>query len=426
MTRDPIQNLGAHVASEQDALLEQAAPSDEARDFLARHVERRLQSPKPRAKRFMLTAAWLAPALIAVGVWFVPSWLPSGSSNSEPLKFTVGERPGVLHARESAPSDRSVSLDFSDGTSVELAPQARARVVAVEARGAEVVLESGRAWVHVVPNRQHQALYRVQTGPFVVEVKGTRFDVDWDPASEEFLLQLYQGRVSVEGCGFGVGREILPGQRVSASCRRPGFELRAIAETSTASPASSSPAPPATAPSQAVRSPADMTADTRAEAAPIVPRWQQLARQGHFLRAYGLAIQSDFEHQCARANVDDVVLLGDAARHAGHSNQARHAYASVRARAPATAAAANAAFALGRLAFDDDPGEAARWFDHYLKELPRGALAPAARDRLLEAAVREGDSKRLREIAERYLVESADGAHAERARVIIGRVESKP
>ena len=121
-----------------------------------------------------------------------------------------------------------------------------------------------------------------------------------------------------------------------------------------------------------------------------------------------------------------MVLLGDAARHAGDSNRARQAYRVVRERAPDTAAAAGAAFALGRLALTEDPEAAAAWFEKSLEEQPRGPLAQAARERLLESAVQRGDATRLREVAERYLEQSPEGPHAEQARALLRRTGSKP
>jgi hypothetical protein len=270
-----------------------------------------------------------------------------------------------------------------------------------------------------------------------VEVKGTRFDLDWDPANEEFSLRLYEGRVSVTGCGFGAGREVPAGYRISASCRRPGLELEAIAEASEGSEAPGSAdttrvqapepkaIPPALAPQSATPAMDGPAPIQAARHAGLQLSWQQLARSGRFQQAYELARASGFERECARAQVEDVVLLGDAARHAGHASQARQAYTRVRERAPASAAAASAAFALGRLSLDDDPGEAAKWFERSLSERPRGALAQAARDRLLEAAVQQGEPQRLREVAERYLDQSPEGPHAEQARTILQRGESK-
>ena len=421
MSHNQVRDLGAHVAAEQDAMLERAVPNDETRELLGRMVAERRSSRQRPGRKLWVTSAWLAPAVL-VGLWLVRGWLPL-ESDAPLLTFTVGERPGVLNAWESAPNDERLAVDFSDGTSVILAPAARARVVDVKPRGAELVLESGRASVHVVPRSGDGSHYVVRTGPFAVEVKGTRFDVAWDAASEEFSLQLYEGRVNVVGCGFGAGREVPAGYRVRSTCGRPGFELQMLTGNAAGgdepkhepgnvpppvmAPVESPAAPVERAPSGPEPRRSDRQAAARSS-------WQELARNGLFERAYEVAAASGFERECTLAKVEDVMLLGDAARHAGQSSQARHAYATVRERAPRTASAARAAFALGRLSVDDDPEHATRWFEQSLSESPQGPLAQAARDRVFEAAVRNGDPKRIREFAKSYLADSPEGPHADR------------
>src|SRR5260221_115207 len=60
--------------------------------------------------------------------------------------------------------------------------------------------------------------WSVRTGPFAVWVKGTKFEVSYDPEADDFLLELHEGKVIVSGCGFGKGRAVEAGERVRASC----------------------------------------------------------------------------------------------------------------------------------------------------------------------------------------------------------------
>jgi hypothetical protein len=114
------------------------------------------------------------------------------------------------------------------------------------------------------------------------------------------------------------------------------------------------------------------------------------------------------------------VLLGDTARLQGDVERARHAYTVARGRFAGSLAAGNAAFALGRLAAESEPAQAAQWFERYLREQPRGPLAASADDWLFELAVRAADAAHLREVAERYLQRRPAGAHAADARRILG------
>lgn len=435
MTSKRLEELFAHVAERERELIDRSTSDAALRQALGRHAERprRASGSRRRALRWWVAAAALLPGIVIGLCWWVV-----GGNEAEPLRFSVAGRAGVLHAWESAAAPQRLSLDFSDGTRFSLAPGARARVVGIGPRGAEVVIESGHALAEVVPHRDGPARWRVRTGPFEVEVKGTRFDVGWDPRTEEFSLQLFDGKVSVSGCGFGAGLEVQARQQAQASCRRPGFVVRPL--PASANGDVSAPPEPAAAldaalteePRGAASAPAAVAAPSssappgaRSRMGAAHRRWLQLAQRGHFASAYEL-VEPVFEAECAEASVSEVLLLADAARHAGHADRARVAYLAVRRRAEGTAAAAAAAFALGRLEFDDDLERASRWLELSLAEGPREPLAQAARDRLLEAAVRIGDPERLRRIAERYLKESPEGPRAGEARAILKRGDPRP
>ncbi len=434
MTSKRVEELFAHVAERQNELIDRSTSDAALRQALGRHAERprRASGSRRRALR-----GWMAAAAILPGIIGLCWWVLRGNE-AEPLRFSVGGRAGVLHAWESAAAPQQLSLDFSDGTRFSLAPGARARVVGIDPRGAEVVIESGRALVEVVPHLDRLARWRVRTGPFEVEVKGTRFDVGWDPRTEEFSLQLFDGKVNVSGCGFGAGLEVHADQEAQASCRRPGFVLRPLSASPNGD-VSAAPEPAAPLDAALTQEPRGAALAPPGGAAPsssVVPgarsrlgathrRWLQLAQRGHFESAYEL-VEPVFDAECAEARVSEVLLLADAARHAGHADRARVAYLVVRRRAEGTAAAAAAAFALGRLDFDDDLEGASRWLELSLAEGPREPLAQAARDRLLEAAVRIGDPERLRHIAARYLKESPQGPRAGEARAILKRGDALP
>jgi TolA-binding protein len=110
----------------------------------------------------------------------------------------------------------------------------------------------------------------------------------------------------------------------------------------------------------------------------------------------------------------ELILLGDTARGAGELAVARRVYELARRRAPGTHSAAFAAFALGRLEFDDRGAfrEAAEWFGKYLREEPRGDLAREARGRLMESLHRAGSESAARQTAGEYLRLHPQGPHA--------------
>jgi TolA-binding protein len=145
--------------------------------------------------------------------------------------------------------------------------------------------------------------------------------------------------------------------------------------------------------------------------------WQQLARAGKFDAAYALG--RTVEH--AQLRVADLLLFGDTARLCAEAAAALQAYAEVRGRDPGSDAAAVAAFASGRVLFDQRAAfrEAARWFQTYLRERAEGPLAREAHGRLVESLERAGEHTAALRSAEQYLRVYPSGPHATFARTLL-------
>jgi TolA-binding protein len=126
---------------------------------------------------------------------------------------------------------------------------------------------------------------------------------------------------------------------------------------------------------------------------------------------------------CAKANVVDLMRIGDAARYSKRLDEAEWIYRRARARFPDDERASLAAFYLGRIDFDDRASyaKAAEWFSAYVAERPDGSLAREASGRVIEAFERAGDHERARAAALHYLQAFPDGPHAEFARSIARR-----
>jgi TolA-binding protein len=318
---------------------------------------------------------------------------------------------------------------------VTLKPSARARVTKIDHAGATLVLETGRAEFAVV--KRKDAAWQVSLGPFRVQVTGTRFDLDWEPRGEELLLTMHEGGVIVSGCMFGTGRVFVPGDTVHASCREQRADISAKAVSPAVSgergaveptvgdlPGAAPPDPGNDAipgadgapnPSAAVgRSLSSPTSDTAARAS----SWRELVRAGRHGEALNAVEAAGFSSECASASAADLVALGDAARYVGRLERADEAYRAVRRRFPGQERAAVAAFALGRIAFDQraDFADATRWFRTYLAEQPEGRLARDALGRLMEAQSRVGDVAGAQAEARKYIECYPSGPHAEMAR----------
>jgi transmembrane sensor len=430
-----LETLGAHVARREDALLDAVPPEEGVRRAIAEHAAGQSAHKSRRGTwRVALIAAVTVGAAAATGTWI---FTRDAEADAAPLSFTVGEPPrtGVLRQWVSGRPATDLPVRFSDGSKVTLAGGSRGRVLRVSPSGAELVIESGRAIVEVVPRAN--ADYRVRTGPFDIEVTGTRFVAAYQPEHDEFLLELHEGRVTVTGCGLGDGVSIGAGQRLEASCSPSKFAVSSLGEPARASSPSARPARAEAPSGEAAAAQPVATATTAPDRArdrlPAAPRsagsapaanasWRELARQGHFRNAYQAARGAGFERECSGAGADELLLLGDAARLSGHADHASYAYRNLRARFAGSAAAAQAAFNLGRLGTD---GDAKRWFETYLAERPSGPLAEAALGRLFETEVQRGGAASARDLARRYLERFPGGAHADKARRVLGALPAE-
>jgi TolA-binding protein len=152
-----------------------------------------------------------------------------------------------------------------------------------------------------------------------------------------------------------------------------------------------------------------------------------LARDGKLDEALQAAEERGFEKVLASASAIDLMLLGDAARLNRQWKRADQAYRTVRRRFSEDKQAAAAAFALGRMTFDQHRRykSAARWFEVYLSEQKEGTLAREAKGRLMEARHRSGDAVGARKAARRYLASYPAGPHAPFARKLLAKGKDK-
>jgi TolA-binding protein len=408
--------LFERIASEQDRLRERG-------DLAERLVERLAREPLPKAapRRFVWALAAAAALAMVLGIALTLT-RPFGA-----LAVVVDGSGGtpLLGAWIGAPSARPLPLEFSDGSRIELAPESKARLVALARSGARVELANGTLRVHVVPRRTTD--YRLEAGPFGVHVTGTRFDMSYSPERETFELFLEEGQVELTGCVFGKGRKLAAGQSVRASCREHTLDVsfgrkKPAEEKATTRSVPPAEALPALAEAAPKVTPTESPSGERATAEkPAGPRWVALARSGDFAEAFAVANDAGFETECARASAAELALLADVARHAKASQKAEQALLTLRRRFPGSNEAALSAFGLGRLEFDERQayGKAATWFRAYLNERPSGAMTREALGRLVEACYRAKDDAGAREAAVRYLRDYPSGPHAELARRVV-------
>ena len=300
-----------------------------------------------------------------------------------------------------APSGGPLSMRFSDGTEMDLAPGSKGRVAEVTGDGARIVLATGVLEARVVHGPR--ARWAVAAGPYTIEVTGTVFDVGWSAASEELDLSLHDGSVVVRGPSLPDGLRVGAGQRLVA---RAGTGEARI--SSLLAPQPQVDAPVAAASASAAEGPAQVRPVSRP-----LPTWSEMLADGNFRGVLDAAEGRGVDATLSRGSLADVVALADAARYLHERGLARRGLLAERSRFPGSAEARGAAFVLGRMA--DDAGsrdEAIRWYDTYLAESPRGSFAAEALGRKLVALVESADTVGARSVAQEYLRRFPHGAHA--------------
>ena len=266
-----------------------------------------------------------------------------------------------------APAPAAPTLSFSDGTRIQMAAEARGRVVEIDRHGGRIALEDGKAHVQVV--HRAGARWVFEAGPFLINVQGTAFSFGWNGRDARFELQMDSGVVSVTGPVSGGGIVLRAGQRLAIDLHEREAAARAV-------PAAPAETPPAADAPAAGRSPAQAAGSERWSP----EAWAARLSEGRAdlivadARRIGLAKVLD------RGSSEELAALASAARYQRDDALARRALLTQRHRFPRSTRAAEASFLLGRI--DDESGNDTRraldWYDRYLREAPAGAYVSEA------------------------------------------------
>jgi len=360
------------------------------------------------------------------------------TENAPPLAYRLEGGALAADGRIEASADVAPALRFADGTVIALARGTKGRLADVDGRGAHVTIADGTASVNVVP--KPHARWRVDAGPFVINVHGTVFSAAWNEATGRLDVKLERGSVSVEGPVTGGPIAMRAGQRLTVAMHQSRVLLRAIddhegdvaeSDTTTAAPvAEVAPPPvlattPATTPAPPLLAPAPPAAVAPApiRIAMRQPRptrsWPSALAAGDFGSIVDEATR-DLPRTLETSTSDDLAALADAARYRRQDELARRALDAQRRRFQGSPRAADAAFFLGRLDEKQGAGlvHALRWYDRYLNEAPSGSYVAEALGRKMVAVRDLYGVTQARTVAEEYVRRFPHGSYAGAAQAL--------
>jgi transmembrane sensor len=322
-------------------------------------------------------AAALALGLVLLGLAL--TLIPRGPAPSLPLRLADGSD---LPLTIAPPSERA--LDLSDGSRLEVAPQARLDVLQSTDSVLVLALRTGRVSFEVRPGGPRG--WRIDCGGVEVEVVGTRFVIE---RSDEIVsVAVERGAVVVRG-------EAVPDHAVRLGA---GHSLRvprpmAALGTGSTSLDRTASAPAASRPDASASGPPLLAAPGTATLSPPAP-----------------ALSTE---PPGPTPAEALFNQADLARRSGDAGRAAELLDRLIREHPGDPHAALAAFSLGRLHLDV-LGASGRAIQDFSRALALGlpsALAEDAQALLVEAAVRAGDTATASSAAQRYRTRYPSGRH---------------
>ena len=405
----PEAKLAEFGTAVREALATESSSAEEIRlaragfldHFAARSGTRGGWASLASARRWRILLLAGAAAAGAVLLW---TW------TARPVTFQVGTSGALVQTGDlvnGAPQGL-VPLRFSEGSSVILHEDARLRVLATDTKGARLLIEDGTVDASIASARIGKKHWSFEAGPFQVLVTGTRFTLSYQAKDQSFGLATHEGQVVVSGACLSAPTPVAAGNRLDLTC----LARRTPAPQTASLMALPVPAREGSASPPAVGKPA-RSAQT----------WRELLAAGRLQEAVHAAERSDFDRVCQTASAKDLLALADAARLFTRVSKAVTALRVLRQRFPASAEASTAAFALGRIAYEQKRSypEAVDWFATYLREQPSGPLHGDGVGRLMEARLRAGDQSGAHFDAEQYLRRFPEGPYASEARGILAK-----
>lgn len=382
---------------------------------LVRSVSVLRHSSRPRPTWSAMALAAASVALVAGGLWLTVGRSATSAVNFKVVGADLGNRNYVV-----APADAPTRMKFSDGSSVELEPTSRLRVQQLTPHGATVVLERGRSVTSV--EHHEGSNWKVLAGPFEISVVGTRFQTDWDPATETLSVDLYEGTLKIEGQRLGESATLQKGQRFRAIGHNTSWSISPIesgSDTVVSAPSATDEAQPQADLSEGEPGGAAALVASPKPSRPGLTEWASAMARGEFDRVVSEAEARGIASCLEQCSTVDVRILADAARYTRRFGLAEQALQALRRRSPAEAP--SAAYLLGALNESQGRSMAAlRWYEHCVAEAPAGRVVSEAQAGRLRMLVATNQIDAAKSAAQLYLKEHPRGVGEPTARKILG------
>jgi RNA polymerase sigma-70 factor (ECF subfamily) len=216
-TATSLEQFGEGVALALEATAPDRAQAIDAarRGFLGHSRIPGTHSSRSFGQRLILAGAAPVVALAAAAVFFV--------RRPAPITLVIKDSAGTAKSWLAAPKGAPLRLEFSEGTKIRFEAGARARLSELGAHGARLAFEGGRLHAEVV--HQPNAAWRIEAGPFTVNVTGTVFDVKWEPDAQELVVSVSRGSVSVRDADTGSELAVHAQETLRAMATTRSFEL---------------------------------------------------------------------------------------------------------------------------------------------------------------------------------------------------------
>lgn len=382
-----------------------------------------------KMKRKLNARGWVAAGLVAAGALLAGSWAMQDRKPS--LTFTVKDAGSAVSGpqelgRVRAPQAEARTLEFSDGSKLQLAQGGSVRVREIDERGAEVVIENGR--LHSSVMHLEDASWSVFAGPYEIQVIGTKFSTEWDPSTQRLVVLLNEGSVRVVGSDIEDHVALKPGQRFEAAPRQ---AWKVTAQSPPKADTEPEEMPEIGESNKAIPTLSEVTTTTDGKGASVAvrsgavhpnagPSWESLLRDGKNEEIVADAKKLGLSDCYSTCSVSRLRALADAARYKGEVTIAREALTHLRSRSPVESA--RSGYLLGSLS--EARGQAASaltWYNTYLKEAPGGSFAAEARAGKMRALHALGHHSDAQSAANEYLRLYPRGTSATTARRILNK-----